>query len=72
MMFMIADFLLEAKTAPLTCGGSVLIAAVELDILHGVTETELVDSHASGDVGINLDDWKSIDKLFGVGSVGLD
>ena len=66
-----ALFLLESETAPLAGRGSVLIAAVELDVLHGVTKAELIHTGASGGVTVDLNDGKGIDELLGVASVGL-
>ena len=63
VMMMIASSLLESKTAPLASGGCMLMPSIDLNILHGMTESEFVDASATGSVPIDLHHWERIDQL---------
>ena len=70
MMMRISN-LLEAEAAPLACRGCVFISAVELNILHGMSETKLIHSSAPGGISIDLNNRESIDELLSIGFVGF-
>ena len=46
----------EAQPAPLARSGRVLVSAVELDVLHWVSQVDLVHSTAAGNIPVNLHD----------------
>ena len=70
-MAMTAICLLEAETAPLAGGGCVLVPSVDLDILNGVSQAELVHSGAPRGVTVYFYNRESIDKLLSVALVSL-
>ena len=63
--------LFEAKTAPFACSRSVLVPAINLNILNGVAETQLVNASASSGVTIDLDYRKRVYQLLSIGLVGF-
>ena len=68
---MTTGLLPEAETTPLACSGSVFVAAIQLNVLHGVAEAELVDTETSSCVSIDLHNRESINQLLSIGLVGL-
>ena len=60
-----------SETTPFAGDWGVLVSLVELDVLHWVTESKLVNSCASYDVSADLNNWQIIDQLFGIGLVSI-
>jgi hypothetical protein len=58
--------LLKSEAAPFACCGSVFVASVQLNILYGMAETELIDTCASGSVAIDLNNGEGINQLLSV------
>ena len=61
----------ESKSAPLACGGCMLIPPVDLYVLHGMSESQLVHSGAPGGVSVDLYHWEGIDEFLCIRAVGL-
>ena len=51
---------LKPKAAPLACGWAVNVAFIQLNILDWVAKSELVNTHASSSVSVNLNDGQGI------------
>ena len=68
MFFMMRGMfsLFEAQATPLAGGGCVLIATVDLDVLHGVAEAEFVHTDASCSVAVHFHYWESVHKLLSI------
>ena len=56
----------ETETAPFASGRSVLVPAVKLNILHGMSKSELVYTSASCGVTVNLNNWESVDHFLSI------
>lgn len=56
----------EAQPAPLARSGRVLVSAVELDVLHWVSQVDLVHPTATGNIPVNLHDRKGVNQLLSV------
>ena len=61
---------LESESAPLASHGGVLVSLVQLDVLHGMAEAELVNASASSHVSVHLNDGKLVDQFLGIRSMG--
>jgi len=60
---MMASSLLEAKAAPLASGGGVLMSSIDLNILHGMAESEFVDASATCSVAVDFNHGEGINQL---------
>ncbi len=65
-VMMTVGSLLEAEAAPLAGGRCELMTSIELDVLNGMTETELIHTCAAGSVTVYLNNRESIDQLLSI------
>lgn len=63
--------LLVSESAPFTCHWGVLVSPVELNVLHGVTQAELVDAGAASNVALHHDNRQIVDQFLRVCQMGV-
>jgi hypothetical protein len=66
MVMMTPGHLSETKATPFASGRSVLVSAVKLDVLDGMTEAKLVDTCAPSSVTVYIHDWKRVNQLLSI------
>ena len=59
------------ESAPLAGSRSVFVSLVQLNVLHGVAQAELVHSQAAHHRGINLNDRQIIDQLLSISQMSI-
>ena len=62
-------YFLESEAAPLAGHGCILVSLVQLNVLYGVTQAELIDTGASGHVATHFNNGQLVDQLLGICSV---
>ena len=69
-MMSIVD-LLKSKSAPFAGGRREQVSLVQLNVLHGVAQAELVYSRAPCHVSLHLHNWHIVDQFFRVRQVSI-
>lgn len=55
--------LFESESAPFASCGCVFVSLVKLNVLHGMTQSQLIHSHASSHISVNFNNWQVINKF---------